>query len=720
MSVQQHCRRGRQLVTPSLVAAGLAMSVMSGGTARGVVVYDIPGDGQNTGLPADGEGVEYVGCVSSAAGGTVVAPNVVITASHVAPGPGGKFTFQGVTYIVDYAEPVGNSDLTILHLALSTGSTGAPIYTGVVSDVLQQQDMPVTMTGYGGPKGAVLTNSSTGVAYGWARTGAGPTRSWGNNTVIGIAPNGNNGGYLAMPFIAAPGSCVYTNGDSGGGVFVNVNGTYMLVGVASGTDGYWTYNAMNGQDPNSPPNANVTQSIYNLAAVNQGQADPTKQTYTTIYNETTQQWSWAPVESSPYPMLSYASLIDNDPTYTIKGLNGQTTADYLISRINALQNVATTSTWVTKGTSSIWSTASNWASNVPITTGSTAIFDGTGTQPSVKLDSIKSIGNIQFAGSTAYTLSDFVDNEGKPRNSALYMDNTNSVGNATISSTSNAVQTVAIPVITTAASDLDISVSGTGSLVFSGGINNTAGKTVTFAAGADASLQVTAGIVNNGTMVITAGTLALSAPITGSSKLIVGDTAANHDARLDVSGVPGGFHVATGQTLAGHGTVVGAVAFDAGSRLDPGNSIGRLTFDGSLTLTAGTMLDYDFNASSCDLIALTGDAATISMSGVDVVYLNLASGGENVANGIYQLISYTGTDDISGFVKTFGTIGGSVTDGTIVLGTGWDRFNGDDIFFSIVNENSGVFLQISGIVPEPASLALLGLGAVAMMARRRK
>jgi hypothetical protein len=81
-------------------------------------------------------------------------------------------------------------------------------------------------------------------------------------------------------------------------------------------------------------------------------------------------------------------------------------------------------------------------------------------------------------------------------NNSLNMNNTGGVGNAAISSSSG-TQTINSSVVTTVASDLDVSVSG-GTLNLAGGINNTAAKVVNLA-NTGGTLTIGA-ITNNGTL----------------------------------------------------------------------------------------------------------------------------------------------------------------------------------------------------------------------------
>jgi len=204
-----------------------------------------------------------------------------------------------------------------------------------------------------------------------------------------------------------------------------------------------------------------------------------------------------------------------------------------------------------------------------------------------------------------------------------------------------------------------------------------------------------------GTTTISGGVLVLGAGGSlASSKIIVGDTAADSAAALNVGGVTGGFHVAGGQTLAGHGIVLGGVTADTGSHLAPGNSIGTTTYD-TLTLSNGTALDYDFgtaNAShspittgSADLIAITASTSgsLVFPSGGQVT-LNLASGGAFTSgHGTYELFSYVN----SGAVLNFN--GGDGATGSIRLSGFPTGTANSTTHYTLSNDtgNSGIFLD---------------------------
>ena len=622
----------RLFPTSSLIAASLTMSVIPTEPARAIVVYNSDSGGtQNLGVPANGQGVEYVGNHAGASA-TLVAPNVVITASHVARNPGNTFLFQGTSYVIDYVERVGTSDITLMHLTLSTGNPGAPLYNGVISQELDQGNtISVTMTGYGGPPGTVLTNN--GQPYGYATSGARTNLTWGNNIVTDII---SYQGYrhIAMPFVNMPGSCAYSAGDSGGGVFVNVNGTYMLAGVAHMIDAYWTAGTALSSNPNAPPSPNASGVFFNLSASN---------LYTIDDSGGTNQWVLA---DSSLPMMSYATLIDNDPNIRI---GGKTMMQYLADRIDILQNQQTTATWTAKGTNRDWSTPANWSTNLPpLTAGSTAIFDGSGTQTAVNLNSIKLIGHLQFAGNLAYTLG----------GNAIHMDDP--AGIATISSASSATQTIAAQLITTTASDLEITVSGAGPLILSGGINNAAGRTVTLTASQGSSLIAPKITNNNGTVIVNG---------------------------------PGSVNIAS--------------------------------INGNLIFNANAM--FDCSVDTPNPLVLTGSSSTITMPDGDCIWLNLVGDPAGITNATYELIRYGGGSpafwaDSRGTISELGILASD--DGSIMLNNSWNTLAqpGCLVTFHIYDDQLGNILldiNVRTIIPEPASLALLGLGATTLLTRRR-
>jgi len=205
-------------------------------TARAIVTYGTAGYNVP---PAPGNVDQYEGIFDGVAG-TPITSNMMVTAAHIFPATNNvPFVFNNgtntpTTYAVQVVATL--DDLAVWEIAPNSGqsfSLTAPMYTGNSETGLSMVDVG---RGYG--QGSAVTG-------GWAwNTDTQPTGlSWGTNTVASvdtdtsIGAGGNFGGdFLQYNFDPSPtneNECIVAKGDSGGGVFVDVNGTYELDGVNS-------------------------------------------------------------------------------------------------------------------------------------------------------------------------------------------------------------------------------------------------------------------------------------------------------------------------------------------------------------------------------------------------------------------------------------------------------------------------------------------------------
>ncbi len=186
------------------------------------------------------------------------------------------------------------------------------------------------------------------------------------------------------------------------------------------------------------------------------------------------------------------------------------------------------------------------------------------------------------------------------------------------------------------------------------------------------------------------------------------------------SGTGGGAVVVnSGATLGGTGIIgpsdTAGITADAGATVAPGASIGTLRLSGAsttgavLTMASGAAFNFEVagDGSGADQIELwnyvAGDLALNSTAiNLDVLGTPIA-GQRTYTVTLFEFFSDAGT-----------TLTASGISSGLVLGTLDPRIYSAELVY---NTNS---IDLVYSIPEPASLALLGLGAVALLHRRRR
>ncbi len=230
--------------------AAFALLCLSSTPCQAVLFYATGDADHNTTAPTGAfadSGWQYEGTYGSYLG-TMIAPQYFITAQHFGS-QGSTFTQSGVfnggadvTYHIDTTANGGvgyydipGTDFRIFKVQ-EFFSTYAPLYTGSL-----ETGLTLEINGRGGPRGADVLVS--GVLHGWEGGPSDGVARWGSNTVSGIYSSAV-GDLLTASFsaVGTAEEATLSNGDSGGGVFVNDGGIWKLAGVNYSIDGRFDIN----------------------------------------------------------------------------------------------------------------------------------------------------------------------------------------------------------------------------------------------------------------------------------------------------------------------------------------------------------------------------------------------------------------------------------------------------------------------------------------------
>ncbi|OPZ26272.1 MAG: hypothetical protein BWZ02_02096 [Lentisphaerae bacterium ADurb.BinA184] len=178
----------------------------------------------------------------------------------------------------------------------------------------------------------------------------------------------------------------------------------------------------------------------------------------------------------------------------------------------------------------------------------------------------------------------------------------------------------------------------------------------------------------------------------GAAGAVVIDAGGTFDLVAAGRAVASQITVQNGGVISGIGTFSTPLLQVTNGTVEPGNDIGTLYVDGAMTLADNSVLNFEFDTTTCDKIVVTGTPGTVTVDGI----LNIL--GAPTMGTVYTLFSSTGT----------------LTDNILEPGV---RPSGGRI--TLWTEAAGGYTNLNMLwIPEPTTGLILILGA-ALAARRR-